>query len=117
MIGSVLLPSAGCAEGNHQNLDGGSAKTSCTESAPKPAAAATAGTGVLPDEAEASKSQPTPPATLRELEAALRSLGFSRKQAASIAQHGFKAAQAEPLPDDSKLLSAALTKLQAALQN
>lgn len=117
MISSVPLPSAGCAEGNHQNLAGGSAKTSCAESAPEPVTATTAGTGVLPDEAEASKSQPTPPATLRELEAALRGLGFSRKQAANIAQHGFKAAQPEPMPDDSQILSAALKKFHAALQN
>ncbi len=118
MICSDTLPSAGCAHDNQADQSAGCAETPVADSsAPVLPHDPTIGTGVPNGEAASSDIAPVPPSTLRELEAALRGLGFSRKQAASIAQHGFKTSQADATQDDSKQLSAALSKLQAALKN
>lgn len=55
----------------------------------------------------------SPPRTAREFDKAMRALGYSKRQAAAIASHGFKGfASAEP-PEDS---SADLERLAAALR-
>ena len=58
----------------------------------------------------ASSDTPTPPATLREFEQALRALGFSNRQAKAIARTGFRPAMAEadpePAPDIDSLAAA-----------
>jgi hypothetical protein len=58
-------------------------------------------------------TQATPPTTVREFERALRGLGFTRLQAASIARQGFSGASATaPEPDESEHLRAALEQLE-----
>jgi hypothetical protein len=61
-----------------------------------------------------SPEPPTPPATVREFEQALRALGFSNRQAKAIARDGFRPAmpepEADPESDDLNLLMAALQK-------
>lgn len=49
----------------------------------------------------------SPPRTAREFEQALRTLGFSKRQAREIASHGFKATaqDAEPADDVSELVA------------
>jgi hypothetical protein len=116
MIASRSLTRVGCDGVNPEVSDVGCVEaTGQVRPAPEPQQIEDFGTGVLEVNAEACETAPTPPATIRELEAALRSLGFSRKQAANIALHGFKAAPPEP-QSDTQQLSAALTKLRAALQ-
>ena len=66
------------------------------------------------DPADATPERPTPPQTLRELERALRGLGFSQRQAAAIARNGFKA---QPIEAAAPARSAApLDAVRAALQ-
>jgi hypothetical protein len=75
--------------------------------------------GRAPGAPAGAKSEgPPPPRTVREFERALQGLGFTRRQAASIARDGFKAAgqpdhaEPEPEPDDR----AALDTLRDALK-
>lgn len=66
------------------------------------------------------KQATTPPNTLREFERALRGLGFTRLQAASIARRGFSGASAPepvtPEPDDSERLRQSLERLARTLK-
>lgn len=61
-----------------------------------------------------------PPQTLREFERAMRALGFTRPQAEAIARKGFSGATApgaaDPEPDDSDELRAALQRLARTLK-
>lgn len=64
-------------------------------------------------------ADPKPPATRREFEHALRSLGFTKRAAAAIAANGFRAgstadADGEPEPELAAL-TPALARLAAAL--
>lgn len=63
---------------------------------------------------------PTPPATVREFEQALRALGFSNRQAKAITRCGFRPAMAEaepePASDDMQSLMAALQRRASALK-
>ena len=74
--GCVQLTSEGGTTGNE--LQASDASTGC-------AAIATADT---------TPERPKPPQTTRELEHALRGLGYSQRQAAAIARNGFRAAAA-----------------------
>lgn len=60
-----------------------------------------------------SNQRATPPQTVREFERALRTLGFSRLQAASIARRGFSGvtAPADSEPSESERLRAAIDRL------
>lgn len=55
------------------------------------------------------RAQPEPPGSLRELEQALRDLGYSRREAAAVAQRGF------PALEDEAARSAELHSLHLAL--
>lgn len=61
--------------------------------------------------ADAGLDRPIPPQTVRELERALRVIGYSQRQAVSIAREGFRPAVPEPETD-----SAELNELREALQ-
>ena len=72
--------------------------------------------------ADKDATQAVPPQTLREFERALRMLGFTRLQAASIARKGFSGATAvatpepEPVPREPDQLRAALQRLAQTLK-
>ena len=109
-----LLPIAGCNAGDLEASDAGSVPATSTP-ATEPLHDQADGAGALQAKAEASETPaPTPPQTLREFEAALRGLGFSRKQAASIAKHGFtQASDADETDDgDSEKVSEVLAALR-----
>jgi hypothetical protein len=83
-----------------------------------PPSAADAGAGCAVAAADsAGEATPTPPATVREFERALRGLGFTRQQAQAIARHGFPGAEPTPpgTPDDPSLRHA-LQRLAVALK-
>jgi len=72
---------------------------------------------------EESARKATPPQTVRQFEAALRTLGYTRLQAEHIARKGFEGATAtaaptpEPEPDtDMQSLMAALQRRAMALK-
>lgn len=78
--------------------------------AANPLQAGEASTGCAADAtADAPADKPQPPQTLREFEHALRTLGFSQRQAAAIARNGFKfdvaaeTPQPEPTPSAEQL--------------
>lgn len=50
------------------------------------------------------------PQTLRDFERALRDLGYSRNEAASIAKSGFKAVQAEDVSEQLEDLAAVIRR-------
>lgn len=74
------------------------------------------------DTRAAEPVRPQPPATVRDFESALRTLGFTNRQAKAIARKGFAAASAaavpEPDPDELQMqsLMAALQRRAAALK-
>lgn len=79
--------------------------------------ASSEGTGCAPPAAaDVERKGPKPPQTLREFERALRTLGFSQRQAAHIARGGFKAIRPEPDATDIDELRAALERRAAALK-
>lgn len=107
MICSDTLPSAGCDGGNLEASDAGS-EPATSPPATEPLHDQADGAGALQAKVEASETPaPTPPQTLREFETALRGLGFSRKQAATIARNGF-AEKPAPQTDELQTLYAAL---------
>lgn len=95
--------SAGCVEATGSRPAGADAPPDAPGSA-----------GCAPDaRADSSEPKATPPATVREFERALRTLGFTRQQAARIARQGFDGAQDAPADGPSP---ADLDKLNAAAE-
>lgn len=81
-----------------------------------PAGAASAGCAAAPASDDGTP-KPTPPQTVREFERALRTLGFNRQQAASIARHGFGGATVAPEPDETEHLREALQLLAISIES
>lgn len=57
------------------------------------------------------------PASIRELERALRDLGFSQREAAAIAAHGYRAITNPATDDDEECLGEALHAIKRAAQS
>lgn len=88
---SDLSVHAGCVAGPEQAGAGcvGQTGDESQAAAPPPAAGESAGCAA-PAPVEASEPKATPPQSLRELERALRGLGYTRLQAEHIARRGFQ---------------------------
>lgn len=87
-----------------------------------PQAASDGAGGAAQAAADPASTPVTPPATVREFERALRGLGFTRKQAADIARHGFNPATAAAVldedsePDETQTLREALKSFARILK-
>lgn len=100
-VAGPVAPGAGCVQATR---DDGQAAATPT------AGPASAGRAAAPATDEAS-TKATPPQTVREFERALRELGFTRLQAASIARQGFSGATAAaPEPSEFEQLRDALRR-------
>ena len=104
--GCVSTPdaAAGCVQAAGDDRPADAAATPGADDSAGCAAEAPAGS---------SEGKATPPTTVREFERALRDLGFTRKQAADIARHGFNPATAaaeldHTEPDETHQLREAL---------
>jgi len=76
-------------------------------------------TGVLPTRDDPDKptaTKPKPPGTVRELEAALRALGYSRREACAVASGGFGAIHQGELVDATAEMAEALARFQSILK-
>jgi hypothetical protein len=119
---SALSVHAGCVAGP-EDIGAGCVDATGEESqaeAPPPAAGDVARCAA-PVPMDASNPKATPPQSLRELERALRGLGYTRQQAEHIAAKGFAgvtaAAAPEPEPDpDMQALAAALQRRGRAFE-
>lgn len=115
---AAALPAA-AAEGLAEQLEG---KADDVAAAPPDAAGSSSGTGT-----HDTGHRAEPPATRRELERALRALGFSRTRAAAISSRGFDAPDGPdsppaPVPSppalpDTSALAAALERLRSAIED
>ena len=121
---STLSVHAGCVAGPEQGRAGCAIPTGDESQPDVPSTAAGDDAGcVAPAPLDVSDRKATPPQTVRQFEAALRGLGWSRLQAEHIAARGFSGATAntpaapepEPEPDLTSLL-AALDRRSAALK-
>lgn len=104
--GGVAKPVAEDAGGVQATRDDGQAAATPKAQPASAGCAATLATG-------AASTQATPPQTVREFERALRALGFTRMQAASIARQGFSGAATathRPEPSETDQLRDALQK-------
>lgn len=104
---AALEPGAGC--------DQESSETGLAGDLPPAGDASTA--SAAPAAAELETERPKPPQTLRELERALRGLGYSQRQAAAIARKGFRPATAEPEHDRAALLVELRDALRRSIAN
>ena len=103
----------------HAGCDGPTGEESQAD-APPPAARDSAGCAA-PVPVEESARKATPPQTVRQFEAALRTLGYTRLQAEHIARQGFSGATAntpaapepEPEPDMQSLVAALQRRARA----
>lgn len=108
-VAGPVAEDAGCVQATRD--DGQAAVTPTAGPASGGAAAAPA--------TDATGSKATPPQTVREFERALRGLGFTRLQAASIARQGFSGAtatDAAAAPSESEQLSDALQRFASILK-
>ena len=111
---SSLSVHAGCAAGPDHGCAGCDSPTGDESQADALLQASDASTGcAAPAQAAERESRATPPQSLRELERALRGLGYTRLQAEHIARDGFKAQSPEAEPD---LDRAALIELRDAFK-
>lgn len=119
---SSLSVHAGCAAGPDHGCAGCDSPTGDESQADALLQASDASTGcAAPAQAAERESRATPPQSLRELERALRGLGYTRLQAEHIARRGFTGltAAAAPEPErepDFDSLLAALQRRAAALK-
>ena len=115
-VESELSARAGCTADLHEPAAGCAGDDAGPADALKPADTESAGCAA-DVEADAAPARPTPPTTLREFEHALRSLGFSARQAAAIARAGFKASEPDAADGiQQHELRAALERRAAALK-
>lgn len=118
MLFSETSLAAGCADDLESAAGCGQVPSECVDAALEPQPAAECAGAPTPEAAATDPSAPpSPPKTVRELEAALRGLGYSRSQATNIARHGFSEvahAKEESGADELEEMAAALARLSAA---
>ncbi len=113
---SELSVHAGCVAGPEQGHAGCDDPTGESQAAAPPPAAGDSAGCAAPAPVDASSAQATPPQTMRELERALRGLGYTRLQAEHIARRGFHGVTAAAAPEPEPQAAHHLTVLRDLLK-